>query len=90
MLHVPRPYDLPYTTHELVAALMNRLDTHECLHSLLALMVGMSGELSISRQYRMAGSLRDAASMIEHRPAVHDLANFLELMPTYDKEGTST
>jgi hypothetical protein len=55
------------TTNELACALMNRLDAPNCLHSLLALMVVMSDELTIERRCRMACSLRDAADMIEER-----------------------
>ena len=70
-------------TNQLISMLMNRIDAPNCLHSLLALMVVGSEELSIKRQYLMAGSLRDVAEMIERRPEVRDLADRLRLMSAY-------
>src|SRR5882724_11606941 len=67
-------------TNQLISMLINRIDAPNCLHSLLALMVVGSEELSIKRQYLMAGSLRDVAEMIERRPEVRDLADRLRLM----------
>jgi hypothetical protein len=67
MRHSPNSDNTGLSTNELACALMNRLDAPNCLHSLLALMVVMSGDLPIDRLCRMACSLRDAADMIEER-----------------------
>lgn len=77
MLHSPDTDPFKATTNELICALIGRLDTSNSLHALLALMVEMSEHIPVKKQYRMAGSLRDAASMIEQRPAVRDLIALL-------------
>ncbi|MGZ6316308.1 MAG: hypothetical protein ACXWNQ_03535 [Anaerolineales bacterium] len=77
MLHSPHADPFRATTHELICALIGRLDTTDCLFSLLALMIEMSDHTSIKRQWLMAGSLRDAAEMMEERPAVRDLIALL-------------
>jgi hypothetical protein len=72
MLHQPYSDNFKATTSELICAVVNRLDAPASLFSLLALIAEMSGELPIDRQWRTAQSLRDAAEVIEQRPAVRD------------------
>ena len=67
MFHDPHGDHPGISTNELICALLNRLDAPRSLFSLLALMVELSEELSIERQYRMAATLHDAADMIEQR-----------------------
>jgi hypothetical protein len=85
MLHAPNTDNTGLTTHELICALVHRLDAPDCLHSMLALMVEASDALPISKQVRTAGSLIDAAGMILERPAVQGWAGRLGL----NKEGAS-
>jgi hypothetical protein len=81
MKHTPYGDNTGLSTHELICALMGRLDASNSLFSLLALMIEMSDRLSIRKQYKMAGSLRDAASLIEQRSGVRDLVDLMALMP---------
>ena len=67
MFHNPYGDSTGLSTNELICALAGRLDATDSLFSVLALMVVMSDELSISKRCRMACSLRDAAAMIEER-----------------------
>jgi hypothetical protein len=71
------------TTNELISVLVSRTNAPSCLFSLLALMTEVSVELPIERQYMIAGSLRDAAEIIEQRPEVRDWADRLGLAPAY-------
>jgi hypothetical protein len=74
MLHRPHADPFEASTHELICALLGRLDSSDCLFSMLALMIEMSDHhMPIKKQWLMAGSLRDAADMIEQRPAVREL-----------------
>jgi hypothetical protein len=67
MFHSPYGDNTGLTTNELICALVGRIDASDSLLALLGLMVGMSDELPIDKQYRMACSLRDAAGMVEER-----------------------
>jgi hypothetical protein len=81
MKHDPYGDHTGLTTNELICAVIARVDASNCLFTLLALMVEASDGLSISSQYRMAATLRDAASMIEKRSGVRDLVGLLASMP---------
>jgi hypothetical protein len=70
MKHDPYGDHFAASTNELICTVLARVDASDCLHSLLALMVEESSELSSSKQWRMACSLRDVAAVIEERPAV--------------------
>jgi hypothetical protein len=89
MKHDPYGDNIRLTTAELTCALMARIDASDCLLTLLALMIEASGALPVDRQWRMAGSLRDAAQMIEARPKVRGLVDLLKLTPAYDGEGAT-
>jgi len=90
MLHAPNPDNFKATTSELISAVIHRLDAPNSLHSLLALMVEASDALPINKQFRMAATLDDAATMIRERQAVRGWASHLGLMRAYDdKEGAS-
>ena len=47
MLHDPHADPFKATTHELICALIGRLDTSNSLHALLALMVEMSVHIPV-------------------------------------------
>jgi hypothetical protein len=79
MKHDPYGDHFRVSTNELICAVFARVDAPNSLHTLLALMVEMSSELPIRKQYLMAGTLRDAASMIEKRSGVRDLIDLLAL-----------
>ena len=70
MKHRPYGDNTGLTTNELVCVLMSRLDASSCLISLLALMIEVSDELPVDNQWKIAGSLHDAARIIEERPMV--------------------
>jgi hypothetical protein len=78
MLHDPHGDPLGISTAELACMLMSRLDAPQVLFSLLALMIELADEMPIDRQYRIAGSLRDAADTIEQKPHARELAILLE------------
>lgn len=78
MFHDPNTDHFKATTNELICAIVNRIDTPDCLHSLLGLMVGMSDRLPINKQYHMAATLSDAALMIVERPEVRDWVDRLK------------
>jgi hypothetical protein len=89
MLHDPYGDHLGISTNELICALIGRVDASNSLFSLLALMVGVSSELSIERQWRLAASLHDTAELIEARPPVRDFVDLLKLTrPAYTDEAT--
>ena len=77
MLHSPHGDPFKASTNELICALIGRLDTSNGLHALLALMIEMSDHMPIKKQWHMAGSLRDAADMIEARLAARELISLL-------------
>jgi hypothetical protein len=78
MLHAPNSDNTGLTTNELICAVVNRIDAPDCLHSILALMIEASDALPINKQFRMAATLDDAATMIRERPAVRGFIDLLE------------
>jgi hypothetical protein len=60
------------TTGALICELVGRTDATQSLFGLLGLMVAVSDDLSSDRRWRMAGSLRDAAELIEQSSRVDD------------------
>jgi hypothetical protein len=81
MKHDPYGDHFEASTNELLCAVFGRVDALDSLHTLLALMVEMSDGLSIKKQYLMAGTLHDAATLIQERPGVRDLLDLLALRP---------
>ena len=57
---------LGLTTNQLICALVARIDAQDSLFSLLALMIEQASMLPIERQCRLAGTLRDAADIVEN------------------------
>lgn len=85
MLHKPKLDDVPLSTNELICVLANRLDAPSSLFSLLALLSEVSDNLSCERQFRMAGTLRDAADMISARQVVREWAARIGITLTHDE-----
>jgi hypothetical protein len=79
MKHSPHGDSLGISTNELICILMSRADASSSMFSLLGLMIEMSDEMSIQKQYLTAECLKDAAHLIEDRPAVQDFKLALAL-----------